>query len=320
MKLKLFFKNNLPIINSNRIKFIIFLHLYNIQQINEWIELINKFITLNSHSSIKIFINIPIDNHTHSNKINIDLQDNYDIYDLQSCINENNIHHIKNIINQFNSSFIKPTFIVSHNKGVDIGGFFHFLTIIKDHSFDYIFKLHTKSDTRWRQKLSKILTKQYTHDYLSYFDLISTMIFKYPAYKYDFETNNFHINNLCKKHNIKYNSTFRFIPGTIFIGSKKFIDVLLQLNINNIYNELNDHNTTDINWINMMNNNEIFQHHVVYNKINSSSKEYINHGHNFKLMSLNITGIRDGMIEHAWERIFGLIAENIGGHIKQIYI
>jgi hypothetical protein len=211
-------------------------------------------------------------------------------------------------------------FIVSKNKGVDIGGFIHFLKIVKDYHFDYIIKLHTKSDDNWRRKLAKILTKEYTKNYLDNIDLLSTMIFRYPAYRYDFETNNYHIKNICHKYHIKYSDKFRFIPGTIFICSKRFINFLLELNLDEIYTELNDTSTIDNNWTNIMNNNEIFNHHVKYNKINSESKNYINRGHNFNLHPLNITGIRDGMIEHAWERVFGLIAENIGGYIKQIYI
>lgn len=320
MKRTFLFKNNLTLISpNNKIKFIIFLHLFNLSQINEWLSLINNFVQINLNSVVTLFINLPINSDINFTQ-EIILDEDYDIFDLQSCINDNTINYIKHIISLFKTCKIKPIFIVSKNKGVDIGGFFHFLQIIKDYQFDYVIKLHTKSDNSWRQRLSKILKKEYTKEFLSNIDLLSTMIFRYPSYKFDFETNNYHITKICHKYKIKYSSSFRFIPGTMFICSKRLITFLLELDLENIYNELNDKSTIDLNWKNIMNNDEIFNHHIKYNKINSESKNYINYGHNFNLLSLNITGIRDGMIEHAWERIFGLIAENLGGHIKQIYI
>lgn len=305
---------------SKKISFILFLHLYNISQLDEWINGINKFIELNIIHNINLYINIPLEDKINDINEKIVLTDNYTIYDLQNCLNDNNIGRVKFIINECMKFSIKPIFIISKNKGVDIGGFFHFLKVINDINFNFLIKMHTKSDNNWRRKLMKILYKSYKYEDLYSFDLIGTMIFCYPSYKYDLEINESNIRNICYSNNICFKNSFRFVPGTIFICSKKLIDELKKLDIDKIYNTLNDDTTVDNNWINIMKNNDIFMHNVKYNKIDIDSVKYINYGNNFALGKINKTGIRDGMIEHAWERVFGLIAENIGGNIKQIYL
>jgi hypothetical protein len=176
--------------------------------------------------------------------------------------------------------------------------------------------MHTKSSNHWRSNLAKILNKEYFVSEIIHYDLIATMIFRFPSYKFDKETNEYHLRTICRKNKITYMDSFRFVPGTIFMCSKKLINEINKLNINDIYNDLNDDTTKDENWIKMMNNNNIFKHHVQFNKIDIDSQKYIHLGNNFALMKVNKSGIRDGMKEHAWERIFGLIAENLGGNIK----
>jgi predicted acetyltransferase len=94
--------------------------------------------------------------------------------------------------------------------------------------------------------------------------------------------------------------------------SWKIVEQLLSLDLVAAYNELNDINSKDKNWMRIMNDKVIFEHHCKNNNIDIDSTKYIDYGNNFALEKVNKTGIRDGQIEHAWERVFGLVAENLG--------
>jgi len=310
-------KRNL-MVSKPKMNFIIFLHLYNIDQLNEWIDSLNMFYSLNKEHNISLYINIPIgENLKRCIRNEAFSVDNILIYDFQNCINNANIKIIKAIIAECILKIkIKSHFLVSENKGVDIGGFFNFLNIMKLKKIecDFLIKLHTKSKDIWRQYLCKILHTKYEEEKLRQYDMISSMLFQYPnpLQLYEKETNDFHIKQICKKFYIPYQETFRFVPGTIFMCSWKIVQQLFSLDLVVAYNDLNDINSKDKNWMRIMSNKIIFEHHCKHNNIDIDSNEYIDLGNNFALETINKTGIRDGQIEHAWERVFGLVTENLG--------
>ena len=313
---------NIAIANSNKIIIVIFLHLYNFSQLDEWAKNINYCYDSNKHNDIHLYINIPIGDNL--NEVNCspdeELKSTCKLFDYQECLNDQNIHKVKKIISLCVQKFRQtPIFMVSKNKGVDIGGFFQFINIIKKENikFDFLLKAHTKSEQIWRENLAKLFRKTFIKNEIEKYDLIGTMIFTYPGYKYEKETNEFHLKNICNTYKIKFLDTFRFVPGTIFMCSYKLIIELSKINLEEAYDNLNDFYSIDINWVNIMKNDDIFQNNVIKNKIDDDSNKYTNLGNNFALMKLKKTGIRDGMKEHAWERIFGLIAENLGGNIKR---
>ena len=314
------------VINKKVLNFILFLHIYDISQIDEWIEKINSFKKLNVKHNLRFYVNIPIGKNIEKIEVStaIELSSNITIFDLQNCLNDSNINTVKYIISLFISKLaITPIFMVSKNKGVDIGGFFQFLQVLKldedNFNFDYLIKIHTKGDKQWRQHLAKILNRSYSNEDLKDIDLVGSMVFKYPCYNFEKETNSYHLENICKTYlGMSCKSEFRYVPGTIFLCSKQLIEKLLKINLRSAYENLNDNNTTDINWKNIMNNPIIFNHHVKVNKIDADSCKYINLGNNFALLNVNKIGVRDGMVEHAWERIIGVLAETLGGKIKRI--
>jgi hypothetical protein len=315
------------VINKKKLNFIIFLHLYNISQLDEWIESLNTFYELNQEHNISLYINIPIgDNLENYNAINCDdlTIDNIFIYDCQNLLNENNATIIKAIIATCILKIkIKPHFIVSENKGVDIGGFIHFLKIMKLKTIkcDFVIKLHTKSKDTWRLKLCKILHVTHVEEQLKQYDMIASMVFRYPnpSHLYEKETNDFNIRYLCNKFKIDYQDTFRFVPGTMFMCSWKVVQKLLDIDLDAAYNDLNDMKTKDKNWMRIMKDKIIFEHHCKNNNVDPDSNNYVNFGNNFALQKINKNGIRDGQIEHGWERVFGLIVENLSGKFLIIY-
>ena len=169
---------NLPFCKS--LRFVILLHLYNLDLMDDFIEKINYFIQKNPQNSYHIKINIPIDRNIdnffnkpeNTNKLpsitpsdacyttfqeNILAPANY----ASHLINPNNYIRYYRLHEYLSRAFDKIPLqvIFSRNIGRDIGGFFLLLDqLIKQNiEHDFIIKLHTKTDVMWRNLLTSFL-------------------------------------------------------------------------------------------------------------------------------------------------------------------
>ncbi len=192
---------------------------------------------------------------------------------------------------------------ISPNKGFDIGGKFYSIKqmYLNNKQYDIGLFLQTKSDKTWRQSnLNSLLNSNNKIKNIinSDFKMIGDKKYYYYYQKTD-KNNIYHLINLVNKLNI-FNtlllSKFKFCAGTMFWYDMKLIEKYFPYDkIDEFINMLNDKTTPDQNW--KIINKDIG---LKYNNI---------------LDCKDPSCIRDGMIEHAFERLFGYIVHYEKGNV-----
>lgn len=241
--------------NKDRKTIVILLHLYNLNLMDEFILKINRFIKLNGMYDFYIKINIPVaKNIEEFNKFNSSTNDTKLELIYKFCLASTPYH--QEILTQYNCYILYSIarylwqrlnipanniqIIFSENRGVDIGGFFLLLDqLIKSNlKHDYIVKLHTKSNMKWRNKLLAILNlnlKKYLHK----FDCI------YAFKKNCSDENGIEIASrlLLKKilqyYNFPEKEKFEYAAGTMFIASSKVTEFFKKYDRIDLFNQLN---------------------------------------------------------------------------------
>ena len=271
---------------------VILLHLFDLDQMDEFIEKINWFMQTNPHNTYYIKINIPIDNNIDqffSNPYNIS---NFSLispypHSIEKFIYDTcaNAHYADTLITQKNykqlyqlAAYLKNGFkigsdkiqiIFSPNRGRDIGGFFLLMDqlIKQEIKHDFIIKLHTKSEPYWRQLLISFLNIHINPLLRTYECIYSNRI----AFDFDNIGNEIdnlsNVNILLKLFNLPQHN-FCFCGGTMFIVSRKITDYFKSFKLLELFNLLNDEK------------------------------------------KLQVT--KDGLIEHAFERFFGYLIDHLG--------
>ena len=243
------------------------------------------------------------------NKININFYFVL-IYDIST---PENIEYLKY---KYNNCVI----LSGENRGMDIG--LYFLNILyirnKEYHHDYLYKIHTKTNDEFRNNTlnhllgsyDKIINniKSLNKDKIGM--ISGNVIYKYHNYKDAFHSNMYHLNFLINNlYNENINDNLlEFSAGTMFIIKFKIFDILNIKNLEYIYNKLNNENTLDYYWysifykININNKDEIYKDYI-----NNKFYKYSNN------ISYNVKtgkpGLRDSMMEHAVERLFGYICK-----------
>jgi hypothetical protein len=224
-------------------------------------------------------------------------------------------------------------FIETPNAGFDIGSFFHILKYCKENKleFDYVIKVHTKSIDEWREQMLNSIagSTNCIHHILKTFEeptigLICDGTMECindgsPANK-----NYAHLKYLIEKFNINIspNANVRFAGGTMFWVRYSILKkIFWGYDFNNILEEFNSLDTFDWNWykfanrhtiaareINAMNNKEdAHKHYLQYGKPNNLSPNLF-HAIKYNTRSEKL---RDGMIEHAYERFFSYMVVSL---------
>lgn len=235
---------------------VILLHLYDISLMDEIIQKINNFISLNHQENYYIKINIPIAKNIEQCKQFDDKIEKYltikkEIYNW--CINKTPYHSY--LITQNNclklyciatylkeKLFVQSTklqIIFSENRGVDIGGFLLLIDqVIKQKlQYDYIVKLHTKKNKNWRNKLLAILDLN-LRKYLPHFNCI------YPCkWLSDKKMSGERVPRLLMKKILKIFGgqeirKFYFAAGSMFIASYQIGDFFKKFNRIALFNQL----------------------------------------------------------------------------------
>lgn len=232
---------------------------------------------------------------------------------------------IKEISKKDNIDYLKNKYrecviLEAENKGMDIGLFLISLLYIKEKKYihDYLYKLHTKTNDEFRNNTLNRLVGSH-EKIINNIRLLSkndigmisgNTIYRFKDYKEAFQSNIYHLDNLV---NYLYNeridnNNLEFSAGTMFIIKMKVLNILNFKNLEYLYSILNDIESLDYYWYSIF-------YKVNINNRNNIQKDY-NSNKNNKFpnnISYNLKtgkpGLRDCMIEHAMERLFGYICK-----------
>jgi hypothetical protein len=229
----------------------------------------------------------------------------------------------------FNINYLKHKYkdcvIAScENKGMDIGPFLLNLHYIKTRHYnhEYIFKLHTKSSDIFRNDSLNILINSHDNilENIKKLSISKTntengifagnIIYKYNNFKEAFQSNLYHIRNLIKylyNEEIIYDK-LEFVAGTMFISKLKIFNILSPLKILEIYEQLNTINTLDYHWYSLFYKIDVNDKKRIYYDYNNYKINRYPNNLNYSLKT-NTDGLRDSMIEHAFERVIGYICK-----------
>lgn len=260
----------------------------------------------------------------------------YDEFNLTLYINI--INSIKQEhINEIKKIYVNQNIIISENYGFDIGSFFHILQTIKERKekYDFIIKLHTKTNNQLREKLLQPLLKniQTIKNIIQKFEsnekigIIGSKECRCIDAHVDFLRNKQYLQELMNWYFNEHTHIIKqpYVTGTIFWVRFNLIEKLfMHIHIPNIYNSLNNEKTFDWNWYyyantkqfnNIINTKEnMYNHYLETGKICNLSRN-IFHALDKKT---NQFIIRDGMIEHAYERFFCYACHRLG--FKSLFI
>lgn len=281
--------------------FLIALHLYNIELMDELIEHINYFMSLNPLNHFMIMINIPVDTNitkffstkAHKKKMSPFLLDKaplpadcliFDAFNLKNDMNFRKLNSIvRYILKGLQCDPAHIQFLFSPNRGRDIGGFFLQLDQIfkQDLQYDYLVKIHSKTSPHahalWRTlntSFLRIHINPLLHDYdciysnRLYYDLYDKCKAHDANPDEPVRDNNFE--NICQLLDFFKlpPRNFTFCAGTMFMVPKRFADFFRQYDPLELFNMLNDEKS--------------------FNRA------------------------LDGRIEHAFERFFGYLIDYLG--------
>ena len=210
--------------------------------------------------------------------------------------------------------------IITENKGMDIGLFLaglHYINI-NNHYHDFIIKLHTKTNDEFRDSvLNKLIgdqdiiinnIKKISKENIGM--ISGTNIYKYNEYKDAFNSNYYHLDNIIKYlYNEDINNDYlEFVAGTFFICKYKIFKILNNNNIEYIYNNLNNYNSLDYYWYSVYYQIDINDKKLIYSDYVNNKNDRFPNNINYSIRT-NQSGLRDCMLEHAMERLFGYICK-----------
>lgn len=237
-------------------------------------------------------------------------------------------------IDYIKKKFPSATHIINENFGFDIGSFFKVLQICKNNNqeFDYVVKIHTKTNDFDREKLIKpilgsanrikIILDILANDSIGLVGSLGSMYYNYEKLAVH---NQNHLKTLIEKFkiNAKYYDSVQFVGGTMFWTKFSLLKKMFwDYSFDKIIEELNTETSLDWNWYLCANKNYIepdliktlntkelvLEHYTSYGQKLCLSPN-IFHAIKFKTKSQQI---RDGMIEHAYERFFSYAIESYG--------
>jgi len=257
----------------------------------------------------------------------------YDAYHLDIYFNV--IDTIsKDEIRQLKKSYPNETIFESENYGFDIGSFFHILEHIKrkSYTYDYLLKIHTKTNNNSRTDLLTPImgSIQSIRDILTSFEnkkevgIIASKKRRCIDAHVDFTRNQPYLQQLLKW---RFNETTTickqpYVSGTMFWVRFSLMDELfMKYNLPNIYNSLNNIHTFDWNWYYHANHKEIgnipLHKEKLYDHYNKTGRQQRLSGNIFHAIKYDTNSmyLRDGMVEHTYERFFCYGVHRLGYRI-----
>ena len=219
---------------------------------------------------------------------------------------EEHINRCRQVFERFR---VSATFIQTPNKGGDIGGMLQMIKYMYEHHTDIVGKtpywmfFHTKGRNKWRQQLCLAISR-YPLDKLLSEKHVGIVGSRKWAHKFGPNINKSyyegfisHLRTLNKYYRLDINSNWKFIAGTMFIINRNIIHYIYQSNLQEVYQLLNTLDSVDENWVAMV-----------------EQKGLDRKGHGNDLSYRWAEGeplLPDYMIEHAYERLLGLICQQL---------
>lgn len=260
----------------------------------------------------------------------------YDEYNL--TIYFNIIESItKEQMNEIKELYPDENFILSENYGFDIGSFFHILEIIKQRKekYDFVLKIHTKTNNEKREKLLQPILgnvqtiRKIIQDFRDNKNIgvIASRNGRCIDSHTDFTRNQSYLQKLItwffdEKTRITKQA---YVTGTIFWMRFDILQqTFMKINISNIINSFNNIHTFDWNWYYYANNKFLMdinlQENILYEHYIENGKKLNLSGNIFHAIKNGTRSfhLRDGMIEHAYERFFCYASHRLGLQIKFI--
>jgi mannosyltransferase OCH1-like enzyme len=271
---------------------------------------------------------------------------NFDVFEkmrhyisfVQSVRNNYNVDVVFNLVKgitsdnimKLNVYFPEANIVVSENYGFDIGSFYHILNIIKEQNieYDYILKIHTKSDDvkRFNVLDSIMSSRDKIIEILKALDedpqigcVSSNRSFQTDDFTERVRNKN-HLNTLLNEFGLSgKDSNLPFPAGSMFWIRFDIIKrVYMQKDLLKICQSLNTECTFDYNWF-------YFAYYANVNNIKNPSalcNYYLKNRENlarnlFDAIRINspTQKLRDGMIEHAHERMIAYAVNFCGNKI-----
>jgi len=265
----------------------VLVHVFDPQYISFFVKNVNFLHTKYTNDSIHVFINIVEENNPRFS----------DGIELRKYVNEQ--------CAQIDDG-IKVEIVYSENRGGDIGGFLILCQKLRTESYNHIIFVHSKTKLKWKYELCSVIFNYPLHLLTDSVGTVgSNKWTRTINYKTDIhrkcDIQNFlpHFDTLFKFYDINTESidSWKFIAGTMFILNIKVVNYILSHNINSVYMSLNKLESVDENWI------RIIKAMKLDNKGCGNDLQYrVKFGHPLHA---------DYMIEHAYERIIGLISSTL---------
>lgn len=283
-----------------------------------------KFYTIEYSNFKKIHsmaISIQIGNWTTFKKMEHYLQNFKNIYVniyitiIDEVATQENINSLKN--------YSDIVILKCENRGMDIGLFLITLHYIKSQKYnhEYLYKIHTKTQDNFRNDTISNLMGNH-EKIINNIKLLSNknigmisgnVIFRYHENRDIFHSNLYHLENIVSKiynEKIQHNN-LEFPAATFFIAKYKIFQSLTAEKIKELYFSLNNAETLDYYWYSMFYNLNINNKANIYKDyINNANSRFCNNINYQK--RTNKQGLRDCMIEHAFERFFGYMCKKNG--------
>jgi hypothetical protein len=230
---------------------------------------------------------------------------------------------INDIVNKENIDYLKEKYkeiviIITENKGMDIGLFLaglHYINL-NNYIHDFIIKAHTKTNDEFRDNVlynlmgsEDIIINNMKKLSKENIGMISgSTIYKYNEYRDAFLSNYYHLDNIIKYlYNEDINNNYlEFIAGTFFICKYKILNILNNNNIEYIYHNLNNFDSLDYYWYSVYYKININDKKLIHLDYNNNKDDRYPNNINYSIRT-GKSGLRDCMIEHAIERLFGYI-------------
>jgi hypothetical protein len=205
---------------------------------------------------------------------------------------------------------------------MDIGLFLINLMYMKnkEYNHEYIIKIHTKTNDNFRNEslhnligTEEIIINNIRKLNNENYGIISgNVIYKYNEFEDVFKLNYYHLDKLVK---YIYNEdidtdNLEFPAGTIFIIKNKIFNVFNMPILENIYNDLNNYDSLDYYWYSVYYKLDINNKRQILDDYNNNKEDRYPNNINYCIRT-NKPGLRDYMIEHALERLFGYMCKKL---------
>ena len=245
-------KNNLSF--CQHYKIIITLHLYNLLLAEEILTKVNNFIINNQENDYLLYINIPLN--TNIQQINahlvtihsykkIKLHESMTYYSNQWDNKKTLLKKIHKYVSSLSCLPPKKVKIFfSDNIGQDIGGFFFMLDYIRKENiqFDYLIKIHSKTDDYWRGILLSFLDLK-INPILKKCDFYYTLPINYSDIKFisddDMKKLEQQFMSVLNIFGLPFRNDFEYCSGTMFIVTSKIMDFFHNIDFINLARHLN---------------------------------------------------------------------------------